>query len=78
MAASEKDLPIGRCKPGTEILIDENNGEIIIKGNTVSKGYFRDAEKRRRPSLLQRMGSLATGLEMRDILKEICSITEDE
>ena len=45
MAASEKDLPIGRCKPGTEILIDENNGEIIIKGNTVSKGYFRDAEK---------------------------------
>ena len=39
------DLPIGRCKPGTEILIDESNSEIIIKGDTVSKGYFRDEEK---------------------------------
>ena len=40
-----KDLPIGRCKPGTEILIDEENDEIIIKGDTVSKGYFKDVEK---------------------------------
>ncbi len=39
------DLPIGRCKPGTEILIDDENGEMIIKGNTVSKGYFKDPEK---------------------------------
>ena len=45
MVLADKDLPIGRCKPGTEILIDESNGEIIIKGDTVSKGYFRDAEK---------------------------------
>ena len=45
MLEAEDELPIGAAKPGTDIIIDENNGEIIIKGDTVSKGYFKDPEK---------------------------------
>ena len=45
-------LPIGLPKPGTELLIDsekltdEENvkGEFVILGNTVSKGYYDEAE----------------------------------
>lgn len=40
---SEKELPIGIAKPGTEILIE--NEEIIIAGDTVAKGYYKEPEK---------------------------------
>lgn len=43
MLSAEEDLPIGLAKPGTEIQID--NGEILILGDTVSVGYFKDEEK---------------------------------
>lgn len=42
MIASGRELPIGRPRPGTEIDIDPLNGEMIISGNTLSKGYYRD------------------------------------
>lgn len=45
-------LPIGRSKPGTEIyLLNENydivdsDGEIVITGNTLSNGYWKDDSK---------------------------------
>lgn len=50
MISSGKPLPVGRAKPGTTILIwDEDGnacpplqkGEIVIAGDTVSKGYYR-------------------------------------
>lgn len=40
---AEEELPIGMPKPGTEIRIE--NEEIIIAGDTVGKGYFKDLEK---------------------------------
>ena len=45
MLEDEEELPIGIAKPGTEIVVDPANNELIIKGNTVSKGYFREPEK---------------------------------
>ena len=45
MIESGKELPIGIAKPGTRISLDPENKEIIISGDTVSKGYFRDKEK---------------------------------
>ncbi len=44
MISAESSLPIGRVKPGSEIEIADN-GEIIIKGDTVSLGYYKDPEK---------------------------------
>lgn len=50
----EGDLPIGMQKPGTDIKIIKEDGsearpgepgEIVIYGDTVSPGYFRDPEK---------------------------------
>ncbi len=45
MIESDKELPIGTAKPGTRISLDPENKEIIISGDTVSKGYFKDKEK---------------------------------
>lgn len=45
LLAEPGPLPIGQPKPGTEILIDAETGEMVILGNTVSPGYFGDAEK---------------------------------
>ena len=45
MLEDEKELPIGRVKPGTEIEIAEENNELLILGDTLSKGYFRNPEK---------------------------------
>jgi len=41
MADSDSPLPIGLPKPGTDIVIDPEAGEMIIIGDTVSPGYFR-------------------------------------
>ena len=39
------NLPVGVIKPGTTVLIDgPQNGEIIICGNTVAKGYYENPE----------------------------------
>ncbi|MDO4481643.1 MAG: D-alanine--poly(phosphoribitol) ligase subunit DltA [Bacillota bacterium] len=52
--AENKALPVGRPKPGTYIKIidsegksigDGEKGEIMICGDTVSTGYFKDKEK---------------------------------
>lgn len=43
MINSEHGIPIGRPKPGCQISFD--NGEIIISGDTVGKGYYRNEEK---------------------------------
>ncbi len=45
LLAAEGELPIGRPKPGTSVEIDPENGEMLILGDTVSLGYFRDKEK---------------------------------
>ncbi len=45
MLEAEGELPIGYAKEGTEIEIDGETGEIIIVGDTVSKGYYRDSAK---------------------------------
>lgn len=51
MIAAPGDLPVGRAKPGTEVFADDpdgnplppgETGELIIAGDTVSPGYFRD------------------------------------
>ncbi|XVG95405.1 D-alanine--poly(phosphoribitol) ligase subunit DltA [Eubacteriales bacterium KG127] len=48
------ELPVGEPKPGTEILIQKEDGsfaengeegEIIIKGNTLAKGYYKSPDK---------------------------------
>jgi D-alanine--poly(phosphoribitol) ligase subunit 1 len=39
------EVPIGRVKAGSEIEIDKKSGEIIIKGNTLFKGYYKDSER---------------------------------
>ncbi|MEG0291654.1 MAG: D-alanine--poly(phosphoribitol) ligase subunit DltA [Anaerovoracaceae bacterium] len=54
LTGDSSPLPVGTAKPGTTIEIhDENNqplpdgkkGEIVIIGDTVSKGYFNDQER---------------------------------
>lgn len=55
MLKSAKALPVGAAHEGTEIFIrredgvlsaeNEERGEIVISGNTVSPGYFHDPDK---------------------------------
>lgn len=39
------DVPIGKAKPGSCLEIDPATGELIIRGNTLAKGYYKDPEK---------------------------------
>lgn len=48
-----RPLPVGKCKPGTRIKImdgrrelpDGEKGEVVIIGNTVSAGYFKNPQE---------------------------------
>ena len=40
-----KQLPVGRPKPGTEIRIDPKNKEILILGDTVCPGYYKNPQQ---------------------------------
>ena len=42
MAVSDSPLPVGRPGPMTRIETDPDTNEIIITGNTVSPGYYKD------------------------------------
>lgn len=44
MAAGFEPLPVGKVRPGTELRIDPDTSEIIIIGDTVSPGYYRDEQ----------------------------------
>ena len=44
MAAGTDPLPVGKVKPGTKIVLDPANSEIIIIGDTVSPGYYKQPE----------------------------------
>ena len=41
MAAAGGPLPVGRVRPGTEIVLDPETSEIIIIGDTLSPGYYK-------------------------------------
>lgn len=43
MLDDDRTIPVGRPKPGTDIYVD--NGELIIAGDSVSPGYYRDDVK---------------------------------
>lgn len=43
--ANDGALPIGLPKPGTDIYLDPESNEIIIIGDSVSSGYYKDEEK---------------------------------
>ena len=45
MTESSNPLPVGKPGPSTMIMIDPETYEIIISGDTVSPGYYRDPEK---------------------------------
>lgn len=35
---------VGKVMPGVEVKIDEKTNEILLKGNTITKGYYKKAE----------------------------------
>lgn len=43
MLKDEKPLPIGVARPGMDIFVER--GELLIAGDSVSSGYFKDQEK---------------------------------
>lgn len=45
MAAGSEPLPVGKPRPGTRIELDPETSEIIIIGDTVSPGYYKEPEK---------------------------------
>lgn len=45
MLEAQNELPIGFVKDGTKIEIAEDNNELLISGNTLSKGYYKNKEK---------------------------------
>ncbi len=42
MASGNEPLPVGRVRPGTAIELDPDTSEIIIIGDTVSPGYYKE------------------------------------
>lgn len=44
MAERSEPLPVGRVRPGTMIELDPETSEIIIIGDTVSPGYYKDSQ----------------------------------
>lgn len=44
MASRSEPLPVGKVKEGSEIILDEKTSEIIIIGDTVSPGYYKEPD----------------------------------
>jgi D-alanine--poly(phosphoribitol) ligase subunit 1 len=42
MASGNEPLPVGKVRPGTAIELDPDTSEIIIIGDTVSPGYYKE------------------------------------
>ena len=42
MASGNEPLPVGKVRPGTSIELDPETSEIIIIGDTVSPGYYKE------------------------------------
>lgn len=66
MAKSDDALPIGHAKPGTEIRIETEagkpasageSGEMVILGNTVGAGYYKEADKTAASFFMEKDGS---------------------
>lgn len=45
MASTGQALPVGRVRPGSEVVIDPETSEIIIIGDTLSSGYYKDRKQ---------------------------------
>jgi D-alanine--poly(phosphoribitol) ligase subunit 1 len=66
MAENDDPLPIGYAKPGTEIRIESEpektaaageSGEMVIIGNTVGAGYYKEPEKTAASFFMEKDGS---------------------
>ena len=70
MAAGSEPLPVGNIRPGTTIQLDPDTSEIIIMGDTVSPGYYKEAELTNAlffiqflDSLCEKPGSVHAGMQ---------------
>ena len=52
-------LPIGLPKPGTDIRIDPESSEMIIVGDSVSSGYYKDKERTDQVFFMAEAGTLS-------------------
>lgn len=52
-------LPIGLPKPGTDIRIDPESSEMIIVGDSVSSGYYKDKERTDKVFFMAEAGTLS-------------------
>ncbi|MEA4921961.1 MAG: D-alanine--poly(phosphoribitol) ligase subunit DltA [Eubacteriaceae bacterium] len=61
MISADEPLPVGKPAYHTEIKTEEETGEIVITGDTVSAGYFKDEKQTARAFTAGRNRSYHTG-----------------